>query len=90
MIAYPVYEQRILPDGRQAEVIPMTYGKARLCVGPADDAVYDDGWCYVSPTAAVLALRIWTGAGEPVGWMRHPTSGRRRPGGDPTVEYVEP
>ena len=25
---------------------------------------------------------------EPTGWMRHPTTGRRRPGGDPAAEYV--
>lgn len=26
--------------------------------------------------------------GEPHGWMRHPSSGRRRPNGDPALEYV--
>lgn len=25
---------------------------------------------------------------EPEGWMRNPPTGRRRPGGDPTKEYV--
>jgi hypothetical protein len=39
------------------------------------------------PTA-VNAARRWDGEGEPEGWVRHPVSGRRRPGGDPGQEYV--
>ena len=35
---------RILPDGRLLTVVPLTYARARLCVGPADLPVYDDGW----------------------------------------------
>jgi hypothetical protein len=27
---------------------------------------------------------------EPADWMRHPKSGRRRPGGDPAKEYINP
>ena len=27
---------------------------------------------------------------EPSGWHRHPATGRRRPDGDPTKEYVRP
>lgn len=38
--------------------------------------------------AAVAALIAWNGEGEPSGWMRHPETGRRRPGGDPAGEYV--
>ena len=38
--------------------------------------------------AAVVALALWDGTGEPEGWMRHPTSGRRRPDGDKTKEYI--
>jgi len=35
-------------------------------------------------------MEAWDGEGEPTGWMRHPASGRRRPGGDETKEYVNP
>lgn len=35
-------------------------------------------------------MERWDGTGEPDGWMRHPVSGRRRPGGDPGKEYVNP
>ena len=37
---------------------------------------------------AVATLETWDGVGEPTGWMRHPTTGRRRPDGDPSKEYV--
>ena len=38
--------------------------------------------------AAVAALESWDGTGEPDGWIREPNSGRRRPGGDASQEYV--
>lgn len=53
---------------------------------------YDDGWCYERGKAAG-ALEEWASrgyAGEPEGWHRHPTSGRRRPGGDAGEEEVNP
>lgn len=36
--------QRIMPDGRVASVVPLTFGRARIVIGPSDLAVYDDGW----------------------------------------------
>ncbi len=38
------YGLRELPDGRRLEVIDLTFGRARLCIGPPDEPVYDDGW----------------------------------------------
>ncbi len=76
-----------LGDGRYIHVVPMTFGKARLNVGHQDH-FYDDGWCYASPIAALMAAVAWDGEGEPDGWHRHVTSGRRRPDGDPAREYV--
>lgn len=35
---------RTLPDGRIVDVTPLTYGRARLHVGPADDWAYTDEW----------------------------------------------
>lgn len=29
---------KVLPDGRVAEIVPLLYGRARLIVGPNDDA----------------------------------------------------
>jgi hypothetical protein len=39
---------------------------------------------------AVAAMYMWDGEDEPKEWMRHPSSGRRRPDGDPSKEYVNP
>jgi hypothetical protein len=35
---------RTLPDGRVVHINPLTYGRARLSVGPADEMFYDDEW----------------------------------------------
>lgn len=35
---------RLLPDGREVTVYPLTYGRARLVVGPPNSDFYDDGW----------------------------------------------
>lgn len=35
-------DERILPDGRQAIVMPLTYGRARLGIGPAGCRGFDD------------------------------------------------
>lgn len=36
--------QRGLPDGRELVVYPLTFGRARLVVGPPGDPGYDDAW----------------------------------------------
>lgn len=80
-----------LDTRREAFVHSLTFGRARLSVGPPGDLDLLDDWLYDTPEAAVAALDAWAacaGAGEPDGWMRHPRSGRRRPGGDPALEYV--
>ena len=35
---------RLLPDGRRLTVTPLTYGRARLHVGPDGALYYDDEW----------------------------------------------
>lgn len=35
---------KVLPDGRGVWVLPMTYGKWRLVVGPVGSNGYDDAW----------------------------------------------
>lgn len=51
---------------------------------------YGDRWCFHNYTAAKAALDAWNGEGEPTGWHRHPTSGRRRRAGDPNFEEIQP
>ena len=52
---------------------------------------YEDRWCYHDLMMAAEAMRHWVEdptAAEPFGWHRHPPSGRRRPDGDASREYV--
>lgn len=59
-----------------------------ILLGHQDDMLgYSNRWCY-EPGTALQAFNAWSGAGEPEGWHRHPSTGRRRPGGDPEKEYV--
>lgn len=39
---------------------------------------YDERYCYATETGATAACSTWDGVGDPEGWHRHPTSGRRR------------
>jgi hypothetical protein len=39
-----VIDSRILPDGRLAAVFSITFGRARLGVGPTTVPVWDDVW----------------------------------------------
>jgi hypothetical protein len=38
------YFKRQLPDGRTIEVVPLTFGRARIYIGPTNEQWYDDGW----------------------------------------------
>lgn len=48
---------------------------------------YDDRWCY-EKGQALPALEVFDGVGEPAGWHRHPSTGRRREHGDSEKETV--
>jgi hypothetical protein len=49
---------------------------------------YEDRWCYADYEKAKAAYDAWDGNGEPGGWHRHPGSGRRRPNGDASQEFI--
>ncbi len=39
------YYTRILPDGRVIDVMPLTYGRARIAISPSIDSLGPtDGW----------------------------------------------
>ena len=61
-------------------------GALSVCGFPG---TYDEQWLYDWRGDAIEAMQRWDGAGEPSGWWRHPSSGRRRPNGDPALEYVQ-
>ena len=35
---------RRIPDGRLVAVLPLTFGRARIVIGPDQALWYDDGW----------------------------------------------
>lgn len=79
-----------LPSGRDACITRLGFNYAIL----ADLAGwgYGDRWCFNGRWLAEQALEEWTardGEGEPEGWHRHPDTGRRRPLGDKSKEYIE-
>ncbi len=39
-----VYAQKRFDGDRQATVIPLTFGRARICLSNHDPRHYDDGW----------------------------------------------
>ncbi len=78
---------RTLLDGRVIAVERL-FGRQALLSLRAPWIHVQDGWVYASLETALAAARAWDGHEEPSGWLRHPKSGRRRPGGDPAREYV--
>lgn len=88
---YPEYvTKRDLGDGRSIWLVPQLFGNVLICIGPNDQELYSDQWQYQNISAAIVAFVSWLPdkQAEPDGWYRHPTSGRRRPDGDPAREYV--
>lgn len=76
------------PNGRDAMLMRLIFTHA--IIADLSSGYYGDRWCYHTYAQAKAALMAWDGEGEPTGWHRHPDSGRRRPDGDPTREYVQP
>ena len=70
-----------------AGVHEFIYTDAILLFKDGDRTGYVDRWCFEKGKAEP-ALDAWDGVGEPQGWHRHPTSGRRREGGDPEKETI--
>lgn len=83
-----------MPDGRVAFVVPRIF-TVDICIGddPTEFAGISETYTYDRPTIAIAAWAAWREAGfdgEPVLWIRHQPSNRRRPAGDPTQEKVRP
>jgi len=81
--------RRDLGDGRAVWIQRQIFTWA-ICIGWIGADCYDDRWCYESFETAKDALEAWDPLKtlEPVGWHRNPRTGRRRPAGDSTKEYV--
>jgi hypothetical protein len=62
---------RDLPDGRHLDVMPLTFGRARLAVSSDDGHTgIDDVYDYEDELTAIAAMSAWDGTGDPVGWSR--------------------
>lgn len=79
---------RTLPDGRLVGVLRLLFHWT-MHVDIHDDG-YEDRYCYQTEEGAVSAMQAWSGEGDPEGWHRHPKTGRRRPEGNQTKEYIDP
>lgn len=79
-------------EGGVIEVMPLMYTSGLTIRTKNDIWGYYDRWCYQDVPSAVAAAVEWDPStqAEPVGWHRHPSSGRRRPNGNPEEEYVNP
>lgn len=43
-LPFGVLYRRAVPGGRIIDVTPLTFGRARVHIGPADDDAYTDEW----------------------------------------------
>jgi hypothetical protein len=86
-------------DRLYIDIMPLLFTKAIVITlkgsSPFYDMFYADRWCYHSFEDAERAIQGWEDPdawpeSEPQGWHRHPRTGRRRPDGDPSKEYVNP
>lgn len=78
---------RALPDGRVIGITRLLYTWSLQV--DIDWSGYRTRYCYAAFPNACLGFLDWDGSGDPPGgWHRHPESGRRRPDGDASREYV--
>jgi hypothetical protein len=81
-------DPRPLANDRWAAIVPLVYTHAIVTGRMLDRTGYENRWCFDSYESAKKAMDEWDGTGEPYGWHRHPSTGRRRPDGDAALEYV--
>lgn len=80
----------VLGDGRSVWIQRKIFTHA-IAIGRTDDGVgFSDFWCYQTRQQAEDAMAAWNPltTKEPEGWIRNPRTGRRRPEGDASKEYV--
>jgi hypothetical protein len=69
---------RMLPDGRWIGVHRLLYHwTLHVDICPVTGN-YEDRYCYHDIASCHDQMLTWDGTGDPTGWVRHPTSGRRR------------
>lgn len=79
----------VFPNGHDACITRLGFNYAIL--SDLAEWGYGDRWCFDGLWLAMEAMAEWIGRdgeGEPTGWHRHPDTGRRRPLGDASKEYI--
>ena len=71
-------------------VDPLVLGQGKIIMGKDQSGGYDHVWHYDKLSEAVLAFAMWDKKtdSEPEGWTRHLPSGRHRPDGDKSLEFI--
>lgn len=69
-------------------VVPFMFTAAIIVGHSWAGGCYEDRWCFHTVAMAYEAFDQWDGVGEPMGWHRHPMTGRHRENGDPAKEYI--
>lgn len=84
---------RIWQNGALASIESMIYTN-RICVANPGTTFgcWDDMWCFDRDLDMPSLLKIFQDwnypeTPEPLGWIRHPPTDRRRINGDPALEY---
>lgn len=85
-----LFHAKDIGNGMYAGIKPLLFHWTLITGEVGDKWGYTDRWCYADQFAASIALQNWKGEGEPKGWHRHPSSGRRRIDGNPEREYIAP
>jgi len=83
-------EVKEISPGIYAAVKPLLFHWTMIIGMIGDTSGYSDRYCFANKPLAENALKLWDGQGEPIGWHRHPASGRRRPDGNVSKEYINP
>lgn len=82
---------RLFADGTLIGIEPQLHTN-RICIAykGTEPRCWDDIWCYEKDIDVIAVIREWKypEVAEPEGWHRNPTTGRRRPNGDASEEYI--
>lgn len=85
---------RSLDDGTYVMAKPLLFHWTVIRGVIGDSLGYFDRWCFETRELALAALNDFPldppSDYDPPGWHRHPKSGRRRPNGDKSLEYIDP
>lgn len=82
-------DAKLLADGRWVGYRRLLFHYTLLIGMVGDRLGYDDRYCYQHLEMVRAAFAVFDGRAEPLGWHKHPNTGRRRPDGNPAREYVE-